>query len=139
MKKFAYLTAIVCSSIALISCGGNKSKTTNTHTAENSLDYYGIYTGTTPAADCPGIKQTLTLNKDCTYTLNSVYIDREGANVNEVGTFAVEGNIATLTTTSGELSYFKIEESRVAMLMSNKQPITGAMADLYILKQEKVY
>ena len=36
------------------------------HTAEISLDYYGTYKGTLPAADCPGINVTLTLNKNKT-------------------------------------------------------------------------
>lgn len=33
------------------------------HNAENSLDYDGTYTGTFPAADCPGINMTLTIKK----------------------------------------------------------------------------
>lgn len=47
---------------------------------ENSLK--GVYTGTTPCADCPGIKTTLTLSESAsghptTYTLSLDYIDRD--------------------------------------------------------------
>lgn len=52
---------------------------------------------------------------------------------------SVEGNIATLTTKTGEESYYKIEEGRVVMLKADKQPVTGDLAEHYILKQEKVY
>ncbi|MEG0647799.1 MAG: copper resistance protein NlpE [Bacteroides sp.] len=135
--------------IAMVSCnnktnstGGATSDSTQVadmHTAETSLDYYGEYKGTTPAADCPGIKQTLILNKDHSFTLQMIYIDREGSDFNETGTFSVEGNIATLTTKNGEESYYKIEEGRIVMLMADKQPVTGELAEHYILKQEKVY
>ena len=39
------------------------TETTDMHNAENSLDYDGTYTGTFPAADCPGINMTLTIKK----------------------------------------------------------------------------
>lgn len=109
------------------------------HTAETSLDYFGEYKGTTPAADCPGIKQTLILNKDHTFTLNMIYIDREGADFTESGTFEIEGNIVTTKTAKGQPSYYKVEEGRILLLMADKQPITGALAEQYVLKQEKVY
>lgn len=149
MRKIYYLAAIACCSLTMMSCT-NKTKTTESsasdttqvidmHTAEIALDYYGEYKGTTPAADCPGIKQTLILNKDNTFTLNMIYIDREGADFTESGTFKVEGNTAILTTKSGVISYYKVEEGRVVMLTADKQPITGDLAEHYILKQEKVY
>ena len=47
---------------------------TDTHTAENSLDWDGVYQGTYPCADCEGIKTSLTLSKDYTYVLKEEYI-----------------------------------------------------------------
>lgn len=49
------------------------------HNAENALDYWGTYEGTIPAADCPGIKVSLTLNEDKTFDLTQDYIDRENS------------------------------------------------------------
>ena len=47
------------------------------HNAETSLDYLGVYKGTLPAADCPGIETTLTLAPDGSYALHLKYIDRD--------------------------------------------------------------
>ena len=125
MKKIFIL---VCSCTLLAACG-NSSKTnkgTDTdsttievvdmHNAETSLDYEGTYKGVFPAADCPGIETTLILNPDKTYTL--------------------KGNLLTLKEENGEISYYKVEENRVRLLTDDKQEITGALADHYILNKE---
>lgn len=151
MKKLRYGVAMTLFALFAASCTGGKKADTSAqaptdttqvpdmHTAETSLDYFGEYKGTTPAADCPGIKQTLILNKDHTFTLNMIYIDREGADFTESGTFEIEGNIITTKSAKGQPSYYKVEEGRILMLMADKQPITGALAEHYVLKQEKVY
>ena len=148
MMKSIYVAAIALCSITLMSCNSSKktdatnsnadtTQVTDMHNAGNSLDYFGVYKGTTPAADCPGIIQTLTLNSDYTYQLNMVYIDRPGSDVNDSGTFSIDGNIITTQPKDGRESYYKVEEGRVVMLMADKQPVTGELAEHYILKKEK--
>ena len=44
------------------------------HTAENSLDWAGRYTGLLPCADCEGIQTQLTLRSDKTYVLEEHYV-----------------------------------------------------------------
>ena len=44
------------------------------HTAENSLDWGGVYEGMFPCADCEGINTRLTLNDDRTYVLEESYV-----------------------------------------------------------------
>lgn len=97
-----------------------------------------MYKGVTPAADCPGIETTLTLNTDNTFTLRLVYIDRD-TQFDETGNFVLDGNILTLTSRDGTKSYYKVEEGQVRMLNADKQEVTGELADMYILKQEKVF
>ena len=124
MKKVIILA---CSCFLLAACG-NSAKTNNStsadstatqvadiHNAETSLDYEGTYKGVFPAADCPGIETTLTLNPDKTFTLHSVYIDRDS---------------------SFDESYYKVEENKVRLLNDDKQEITGALAEHYILNKE---
>lgn len=145
MNKNFYFIAMAIGMMTLASCNSNKKTTAETdadttqvvdmHTAETSLDYYGKYKGTVPAADCPGIEMTLVLNKNNTFTLHSSYIDRNTV-VDDSGTFSVEGNILTLTGKEDGVSYYKIEEGRVVMLNADKQPAEGAMANAYVLKQE---
>lgn len=146
MKKRIYYVVLAFCFLAMTSCNNGKkaeatdladsTQTIDMHSAETSLDYFGIYKGTTPAADCPGIQTTLTLNKDHTFTLNRIYIDRKGADFNDSGMFGIEGNILTLTDKDGKESYYKVEEGRIVMLMADKQPITGELAEHYILKKE---
>lgn len=148
MKKKIYFAAMALGMMAMVSCTGSAKKESastadstqvaDMHTAETSLDYYGEYKGTIPAADCPGIEMTLVLNKDMTFTLHSSYIDRN-TEFDEGGTFSLDGNMLTLTDKSGEKSYYKVEEGRVMMLNADKQAVEGALADAYVLKQEKVY
>ena len=128
MKKKLYLAAAFCM-IIVAGCTNNKKsansdnvvantmQVADMHNAETSLDYFGEYKGTIPAADCPGIE----------------------GEFNETGTFKVEGNILTATSKNGEKSYYKVEEGRIVILDADKQPITGALADMYVLKQEKVF
>ena len=71
-------------SLFVMSCN-NKIKTNETdistnptpvdgHTAQNALDYMGIYKGLMPCADCEGIQTQLTLNADKTYVLEEYYV-----------------------------------------------------------------
>lgn len=148
MRKYLSLALVL--SFVLFSCN-NRTKTnghqiqrTDTtvidmHTAEISLDYCGIYEGTLPAADCPGIKTKLTINKNGTFSLHSEYIDKKDGIFDENGNYSVEGNILTLKQNDGQTSYYKIEEGKIRMLNTEKQPITGQLAENYVLKQTKVF
>lgn len=106
------------------------------HSAENSLDYLGTYTGTFPGADNPGIATKLTLHRDQSYTLESVYTGKDENKFEEKGDFSVDGNTLTLYSKSGQNQYFKIEEGRLRKLDNDKQVITGSLAEEYILIKE---
>lgn len=131
---------ILAAVLAMAACGGNAQRRTangaapDGHTAQTSLDYEGTYVGTFPAADCPGIETTLRLKRDGTYALHQKYIDRD-AEFDENGTYTVQDNLLTL---AGEQhSYYKIEENRLRRLDAAKQPVTGALADHYILTKKQ--
>ena len=95
------------------------------------------YYDTLPAADCPGIQTTLTLNPDGTYELHMKYIDRD-AEFDEKGVFSVKENLLTLTQLDdGSEEYYKVEENRLRMLDAEKQPVTGALAENYVLQKIK--
>ena len=142
---------ILVFSCALFAACGNHSKTnkdvaedstavlaTDTidmHNAENSLDYAGVYKGVFPAADCPGIETTLTINADKTFTQHSSYIDRN-TSFDEKGTYTLQVNILTLKAEEGEISYYKIEENKIRRLNADKEEVTGELADYYILSKK---
>lgn len=111
------------------------NRSNDIHNAENSLGYEGTYKGVFPAADCPGIETTLTLNPDKTFSLHSVYIDRDSS-FDEKGTYTLKDNLLTLNEEGGELSYYKVEENHLRKLTMDKQEITGELADHYVLNKE---
>ena len=140
---------ILAAAIAMVSCGGNAQKKTaatdtqtkaaatapDMHNAETSLDYQGTYKGTLPAADCPGIEVTLCLKADGKYEQHLKYIDRDPA-FDETGDYTVTENLLTLKHADGEQpEYYKVEENRLRRLDAEKQPITGALADHYVLQK----
>ena len=83
----------------------------------------------------PTVVLGMTLNADKTFALHSVYIDRDSS-FDEKGTYTLEGNILTLKEEGGETSYYKVEENKVRLLNDDKQEITGALAEHYILNKE---
>jgi len=103
------------------------------HTAEISLDYYGTYKGTLPAADCPGINVTLTLNKNKTFSKTEEYIDRD--TFNSAGTYSINGNYLYTIDERQDTVFYKVEENRLRMLDRNKEVITGNLEEHYILKK----
>ena len=157
MKRYLL---ILSAAGALVSCGGNLRKApvsgvetaemipasgtetasgctiSDGHTAETSLDYLGSYSGTLPAADCPGIETTLVLAADGSYTLHMVYLEREAA-FDEKGTFEVKGNLLTLIPSDGgQAAYYKVEENRLRHLNADRQPVTGELAEYYVLQKK---
>lgn len=140
---------ILAATLALVSCGGNTRKkpavdnaqktaaaVPDMHNAENALDYRGTYRGTFPAADGPGIEVTLKLKPDGTYEQHLKYIDRK-SEFDAEGGYAVTENLLTLTPSDGGVpEYYKVEENRLRRLDAEKQSVTGALADHYILTKQ---
>ncbi len=98
-------------------------------------EYCGVYEGTLPAADAPGIKATVSLDKAYHYTERMIFIDRENADFTEKGSYLVDGDMLMLEADGGEKTYYQIEEGQLRLLNQEKEPITGALADYYILKK----
>lgn len=149
MKKMFYPAVAFCMIIAAgctnspktansDNTGADTTQVADMHNAETSLDYFGEYKGTIPAADCPGIEVTLTFNKNHTYAVKYIYLERKDGEFSDTGTFKVEGNTLTATSKDGGKSYYKVEEGRIVILDADKQPITGTLANMYVLKHYSV-
>ena len=134
--------------LLLVACGGNASRkdsaaaepdqagaVVDTHNAENAFDYCGTYRGTIPAADCPGIELTLTLQADGRFEQTWNYLEREGF-FTERGPYKVEGNLLTLRPDGdGVPLYYKVEENRLRKLDASRRPIEGELASYYVLQK----
>lgn len=110
----------------------------DSHNSENSLDWAGVYEGTTPCADCEGIKTVLELRDDKTYTLSQTYLGKmEGENeFVQTGNFVWDesGSKVLLKSESDTLQY-NVGENQLWMLDSSGNMVEGDLAEFYILKK----
>lgn len=75
MKKLLYMVVAV---MAFVSCQSGDNKVAATAVADNETIVTTTYTGTLPAADCPGIIYELTLNAESlqdVFSLNMTYLE----------------------------------------------------------------
>ncbi len=97
---------------------------------------FGTYTGTLPGADCPGIETTLTLSEDSTFHLRMVYIDRETSFEEEGRFFQENDTLLAVQSENGHRQYYRIEQGSLRHLDGDKNVITGAIADRYVLTKK---
>ncbi len=106
------------------------------HNSQNSVDWMGTYEATIPCADCPGIKTTLTLNKDNTFTISEEYLERKTKSEDK-GNFSWDTTGSTITLNGKNAKYkYKVGENRLFQLNMDGTPITTEMKDLYIFKKK---
>jgi len=94
------------------------------HNSRNSLDWAGVYEGVLPCANCPGIQTRLTLNRDETFELSTLYLDRDKAPRIVRGRFSWQpsGNAITLDAQHGG-QQFMVGEGRLAQLEAGAAPV----------------
>jgi len=131
-EVFLLLMAVITISV-LGSCLSNKGA------PKTSLDWAGVYTGTTPAADAEGINVRLKIDKDNTYELAYDYIGKP-ANTSSTNTGSFTwndtGDIINLGLAETP-SYYKVAENKLIQLDMAGKPITGQFADMYVLTKSK--
>lgn len=105
------------------------------HSSRNSLDWAGTYSGVIPCADCPGIRDTVTLHADGRFERTLVYLERSVKPQVERGSFSwnAAGSNVTLRETGGAGQHFKVGENRLIHLDQQGNPITGELAGHFVL------
>ena len=105
--------------------------------SNNSLDWAGTYEGELPCADCDGIKTTLVLNADDTYTLTSEYAGKN-EKTEEQGkvTWSADGNQIEITTKDGQTTKYIVGENQLIQLDQEGNRITGPLAEKYVLAKK---
>jgi len=118
---------------------GSCATINDAHNSKNSLDWAGVYTGTIPSASGTGINVRLTLSSDQTFALRYEYVDRPNSQYNWTGTFKWDnkGNTIKLTIDKETPPYYKVVENSLIQLDMKGKPITGDLADDYVLKKER--
>ncbi len=139
--KISYF--LIITSIAVFSCRTAKNGSSNLHHADNSKsspDWTGIYSGVLPCADCRGIQTTITLNKDNTYELETIYLDKSTDITKSGGTFSWNqaGTVITLDKVKNNIipAYYALGENKLTQLDLKGNYITGKLSDQYVLTKQ---
>jgi len=144
MKKL-FIPAILLLAIQIQSCqsnsSSNSSSTTDssyvdtTHTSQNSLDWAGTYEGIVPCADCSGIKTTITLKDDDSFTYQAEYLEKN-TSVQDSGKFMWHDNGSIVHLMGKDLNTkYKVGENILIQLDTEGKVIEGAIAEKYYLNK----
>lgn len=139
---------LICFLSILVSCQSPREQTDiiiddeyfepDMHTAEISLDYFGIYQGVLPCADCEGIDTQIELGPGNSYIKRIIYLGKSEEEVFETtGTFSWNegGNTITLEGENQPNQYF-VGENILFHLDMEGNRITGDLAENYQLKKQ---
>lgn len=134
---------LLITSISFVSCttANNSTKpiVEESHQAENTLDYDGIYRGVLPCADCEGIKTTIYINRDNTFKIVENYLGKSENAIETSGTYSWTkmGNSIILKSpdSSEKRSYF-VGENTLTQLDQSGKKIEGNLAPTYILSKD---
>ena len=143
-------TAVAAAALALAGCNAHtsddvaKADTTNTAQASTTTpanlttaqQNAGVYSGVLPAADCEGIRTTLYIRPDGTYTRISEYIGAD--TFEEGGTWKTDDKGVTHMKPANNQDpewLMDFEETEVILLDPEGNPVKGSLADHYKLKK----
>ncbi len=145
MKKAIYLVLSVALAATLSNCTNKQKQAEQTTEPEvvvvedETPAYVGVYEGTLPCADCPGIKTVLTINADSTYRLTSEYLEKEDGFFEQQATYSLIHNgevIEFFTPSTGEKFYYRILDGALAVSDEKGTVNEGERAEDYILKKK---
>lgn len=104
------------------------------HNSRIALDWAGTYQALMPCADCEAILTTLTLNEDGSYEFKRLFVGEDGALFDDRGRFSwsEDGKRIMLDIGDAPAAYI-VQENRIVQLDMSGQPITGNLAERYIL------
>lgn len=107
------------------------------HNSKTSIDWVGTYEGVLPCADCPGIKTTVTLNKDETIKIVSDYM-KGNTKFEEQGQFewTADNNAIFLDTKDKNRYFYKVGENKLIVLSQEGEELDGPLANNYILTKK---
>ncbi len=106
------------------------------HTSPRVLDWAGTYAGVLPCADCPGVRETITLNKNLTMEITTQYVGRGDQIFRRGNQFSwVDGNTIRLEGMGGGPTLYRVSENQLTQLGMDGKPVTGPLAARFILKK----
>lgn len=106
------------------------------HGDQATLDWVGTYAGVVPCADCPGVREVITLNKNLSYEIATQYVGRDDQVFRRGGGFSwVNGDTLRLKGMHGGPALYHVGKDALTQLGGEGKPITGPLAARFILKK----
>ncbi len=131
-KLTALAFVALCTFSTITSCQNQKA-VTETTTPKFANNVYGIYRGTIPCADCPGIKTTVSLETDNTFKIASEYLGDEGGKSETTGNFSWDKSGTKIILKSAkEETQFLVGDGTLTQLDKSGNKIEGANAQFYL-------
>ncbi|NMM50123.1 copper resistance protein NlpE N-terminal domain-containing protein [Marinigracilibium pacificum] len=135
-NSMLFILCIMC----LIGCKSNSTSDNNqSYSGDNSnvsVDWDGRYLGVLPCADCNGIKTTIDLNKDKTFSMSTVYLGKSDQTYTHNGSFEWYDNGSKIKLKSEDMDgAFIVGENQLIHLDKEGNRIDGDMGDKYVLKK----
>ncbi len=142
MARTYLITGLIGLALSLNACHSSKKSSStpdSAHNSKNALDYYGVYTGTLPCADCSGMLTSIALNKDETYEMRTRYEGKSTEIMASRGTYQWNAQGSTITLkeegSNQPADQYKVGENTLTKLDLSGKPITGNLASQYVLQK----
>lgn len=112
----------------------NTNSSTRSYPPPVNIGITGVYSGLIPCADCEGIQYRLALSGDGSYQEQLTYKGKSSKPYIGRGRYTLEGDtLVKLNKKTAGMSLFRVHPKGLLMLDADGQPITGDLADHYIL------
>ncbi|MBF6608197.1 MAG: META domain-containing protein [Flavobacterium sp.] len=104
------------------------------HSAQNSLDYLGMYRGSLPCADCETVETSIELTEDFHFwMIRSGGKEQKREEISGTYSWNEEGTTIILDNLAGEPNQFLVTENSLIQLDINGNKIVGNQAEKYVL------
>lgn len=108
-------------------------------TSKTSLDWAGVYEGTTPGADSDGIKTVVELKTDKTFKMTQSRAGKSGGEnlFNGNGDFSWDDDGQSIILKTSDITIrFQVGENELTLLDMSGNVKSGALANFYVLKKK---
>lgn len=118
----------------------DKVKVIDNQASIDDVDPVGLYTGTLPCADCPGIEVELSLTEDGNYALITKRLGQDDVVIEQLGKYRVSdvGNLVILDGVEDGSNTYYTQENILIQLDRDGNKITTDLDGDYILRKREL-
>lgn len=108
--------------------------------SSEAIDPVGLYTGTLPCVDCPGIEIELSLTEDGNYVLLTERLGQDDPVIEEIGKYRVSdvGNLVMLDGIEDRPNTYYIQENTLILLDLEGNKLATDLEGDYILRKREL-